>query len=382
MIARDGVREFRDDDAGYLAWLAAHPDGFVINIFHTYNPSEARRHYAGCRTINGQNPRGGKWTWPYVKVCAELVAELDRWATTNRIPEPILWCGTCLKDGAAWWPRSAKNTDSAVDDEMSEVRHDIAGPGPSSDAVQAWADDYIRFERLPVWQKRLRAAIRQRCRRLEPSPEQILHATFFGDKHPRADVENLVLYYIDSFKVAGRNGIRFEHGGTPPPAPASGEYRFCYSYALAPRSASFTHWRAGRLLASFDWTDLGAFAGEKKLAQVWLALCRGAAQVYEPAAPDTPFAVRVEVRPPYGRQPVWGGLVKGIFDGVICAFQAHTDTPIPPEVLERLAEYLSAQPQEIQGLLLDPLRAVLGGVGLALRVRREVGPVRPPVRRR
>ncbi len=26
------AREFRDDDAGYLAWLAAHPDGYVMNI--------------------------------------------------------------------------------------------------------------------------------------------------------------------------------------------------------------------------------------------------------------------------------------------------------------------------------------------------------------
>jgi hypothetical protein len=99
----------------------------------------------------------------------------------------------------------------------------------------------------------------------------VLHATFFGPKHPNADVENLVLYNIDSFKAYGRNGIRFEHGGAVPSAPDGAEYRFCYRYALAPRSGGFTHWRQGRTLASFDWTDLGAFGGEKKLAQVWLA---------------------------------------------------------------------------------------------------------------
>lgn len=71
----------------------------------------------------------------------------------------------------------------------------------------------------PVWQEHPRTEIRSRCRQLEPSAGQVLHATFFGAKHPNADVENLALYYIDSFKVAGRNGIRFEHGADVPPAP-------------------------------------------------------------------------------------------------------------------------------------------------------------------
>ncbi len=63
--------EFRDDDAGYLAWLAAYPDGYVINVARNHSAPAARTHRAGCRTISGQNPRGGPWTGPYVKVCAE-----------------------------------------------------------------------------------------------------------------------------------------------------------------------------------------------------------------------------------------------------------------------------------------------------------------------
>ncbi len=43
------AREFRDDDAGYLAWLAAHPDGYVINIARSQSATEARVHHAGCR---------------------------------------------------------------------------------------------------------------------------------------------------------------------------------------------------------------------------------------------------------------------------------------------------------------------------------------------
>jgi hypothetical protein len=171
-----------------------------------------------------------------------------------------------------------------------------------------------------------------------------------------------VLYNIGSFANAGRNGIRFEHGAVPPPARSGALFRFGYRYALAPRSGSLIHWQQGRELASFDWTDLGAFAGEKKLAQVWLAIAGGQNHVGKTATFETPFAVHVEGRPPFGRQPVWGGLMKGIFDGVICAFQAHTDTAVLPEVVPRLAEYLPAQREDIERLLLDQRRAVLGTV--------------------
>jgi hypothetical protein len=42
------VEEFRDDDDGYLAWLAGHPHGYVINILKGLNPRTARIHRAGA----------------------------------------------------------------------------------------------------------------------------------------------------------------------------------------------------------------------------------------------------------------------------------------------------------------------------------------------
>jgi hypothetical protein len=74
-------------------------------------------------------------------------------------------------------------------------------------------------------------------------------------------------------------------------------------------------------------------------------------------------AVRVQVRPPHGRQRVLGGeLLKGIFDGVISAFQAHTDTVVLPAVIKRIATVLPADSVEIEEHLLDQRRAVLGFV--------------------
>jgi hypothetical protein len=94
-----GASEFRDDDPGYLEWLSAHPDGYVINIARGYSATTARVHCAACRTISGQIPRGVAWTGPYVKVCAEQLADLQKWAT-GHLREPILPCGTC-RPGAA-----------------------------------------------------------------------------------------------------------------------------------------------------------------------------------------------------------------------------------------------------------------------------------------
>ena len=137
----------------------------------------------------------------------------------------------------------------------------------------------------------------------------------------------------------------------------------------------FNHWSKGRRLASFGWTTVEAFRSDKPLAPVWLALWRGEAQpAYPVIESDTRFGLRVDVRPPYGHQPVWGGLMKGIVDGVICAFQGHTDTTVLAEVVARLAETLPAQREEIEGYLRDQGRAVLG------EARRLVAPYRSGVK--
>lgn len=91
---RTRAHEFRDDDAGYLAWLASNPEGFVVNIARNYSVSTARVHHATCRTISGQNPHNGPWTGAYVKVCAGELVDAEEWAA-NTVRKPIPPCGTC-----------------------------------------------------------------------------------------------------------------------------------------------------------------------------------------------------------------------------------------------------------------------------------------------
>ena len=88
------VVTFRDDDRRYLQWVAANPQGFVMNIRRGLNPSDARVHRATCRTIRGEPTRGGVWTGPYIKLCANNLNALDAWANA-RLGKPVRRCGTC-----------------------------------------------------------------------------------------------------------------------------------------------------------------------------------------------------------------------------------------------------------------------------------------------
>jgi hypothetical protein len=47
------------DDAGYLARLSGHPDGFVINTYSGPSPAYLRLHQATCSTTNEGQP--GSW---------------------------------------------------------------------------------------------------------------------------------------------------------------------------------------------------------------------------------------------------------------------------------------------------------------------------------
>lgn len=360
MVAELGGNSFFDNDDDYLDWLEKHPEGYVVNILRTLSPAGARLHHASCRTIRGRNPRGGPWIGQYAKVGATDLSDLDEWAI-NQFGEVINRCGICFPGTAAGGTAPTMQPSTRMAPRASGKQYLIQGPEADSRVVKAWADDYVHFERRPLWQERLRNEIRARSRQLNPKPEQVLHATFFGPKLPNADVENLAIYNINSFREAGVNGIRFELGGSAPLSPDGANHRFAYRYELSRRAGSFVHWNVGRKLASFDWTDLGAFKSEKQLAQVWHAIVHAEVDLSDQIAPDTPFGVLIEVRAPYGREPVWGGLLKGIFDGVICALQAHSG-PVSTEVVKRLATDLAVTPEDIGSDLSNPAWNVLGTV--------------------
>lgn len=88
-------QQFLDDDAGYSAWLAANPDGYVINAERKPRPTYVMLHRATCSTISGMPARGRAWTKDYLKFCAASRAEAEAWcvSTVGRGPKP---CGRCV----------------------------------------------------------------------------------------------------------------------------------------------------------------------------------------------------------------------------------------------------------------------------------------------
>jgi hypothetical protein len=87
------VQRFQDDDAGYLAWVHQHPDGFVVNSDRHSSPRYLVLHRADCTFITRPSQEG-HWTVAYIKVCGRDVAELERWAKAvigGRL-QPCSWC--------------------------------------------------------------------------------------------------------------------------------------------------------------------------------------------------------------------------------------------------------------------------------------------------
>ncbi|MCA2250817.1 hypothetical protein JF729_23845 [Mycobacterium intracellulare] len=369
------AHEFRNDDPGYATWLATHRTGYVLNIAASHSPTEAKVHHAPCSHIA---PRRGKSaTGSYTKVCAVEVAELEQWAAEHTLPLPPP-CGSCYRAQPA---RPAAAVRRHAKAPLPEGRARTEGPTTQCRAVQAWADDYLRYGAArPPWQHDLRNDLRTLLRKLKPSAGQILHATFVGDRPDDSDVENLLLYNIDAFKTAGANGIRFEQGTEVPPASDGADYPFYYRYELQPASAGFKRWHAVRELASFDWVELGAFPEDRRVAQVWLALKRNHTDTVAPIPlrAGTPFAVTVTIRSPHTvGEPRPDLKMKNILDGVIASFQAHTDTAVLADVAARLATALPAPSTEIAHYLSDERRAVLGTVPQLVRPHRPAGTWNP-----
>jgi hypothetical protein len=88
------VEIFMDDDDGYLRWLAANPEGFVLNTYRNPRPSYLRLHTSTCRSIVGTPANGSSWTVTYVKRCGSR-KELEDFASREVGGEAWV-CPTCL----------------------------------------------------------------------------------------------------------------------------------------------------------------------------------------------------------------------------------------------------------------------------------------------
>jgi len=135
------------------------------------------------------------------------------------------------------------------------MKGSIEGPAESR-TVQARLGRTIPFDNLTPDQRELRAELRSRIGRLTAGPNEVLHATFAGPRHPGSDVENLLLYNVDMdggcFRANAAHGLRFELGQAGiDQAPDAGS-SCSYTYRLSQRDAGFLNWAPVRVLARFE----------------------------------------------------------------------------------------------------------------------------------
>lgn len=90
-----GVIQFRDDDQGYLQWLAGHQvtDAFVLNAERNPGPGYLVLHRATCNTINGQPAHGQQWTHDPIQICGARDA-LEAFAV--RVGGTAQPCALCI----------------------------------------------------------------------------------------------------------------------------------------------------------------------------------------------------------------------------------------------------------------------------------------------
>jgi hypothetical protein len=100
--APGGIRSFLHDDAGYLAWIAHHRGGFVVNADRTLSPGSLMLHRATCACIGGSAGRGRTRTAHYRKVCAPELDALVDWCRTDIGVDPG-HCGHCRPPSTPRW---------------------------------------------------------------------------------------------------------------------------------------------------------------------------------------------------------------------------------------------------------------------------------------
>lgn len=88
------MREFRDDDEGYVRWLQEHPGGFVVNTYRRPSRKYLILHRADCPHIRARADESRRWTVDYIKICASHVEDLQDWAR-EAVRGTVTRCRTC-----------------------------------------------------------------------------------------------------------------------------------------------------------------------------------------------------------------------------------------------------------------------------------------------
>lgn len=80
------VTVFDSGDQAYQAWLAANPNGYVVNTLRSMSPALMVLHRASCKSISSYNAmaqEGGFTERDYIKICAQSMNDLRDWVSEH-----------------------------------------------------------------------------------------------------------------------------------------------------------------------------------------------------------------------------------------------------------------------------------------------------------
>ena len=75
-----GIEHFKDNDQGFLAWLEANSDGYVVNAERKPRPNNLVLHRPSCPHFKSSSQLN--WTKDYVKFCSPNRTDLEEWVAT------------------------------------------------------------------------------------------------------------------------------------------------------------------------------------------------------------------------------------------------------------------------------------------------------------
>lgn len=229
----------------------------------------------------------------------------------------------------------------------------------------AWLTHRLPFE-PKGWQVDLRSELAAAVARLIVKPGEVVHAVLVCEDRSAFDAENVLFYNLGqrAFASIADHGLRFERlHAAPPPCPVALESdpRYFHLYTPAPVDAGYLHWSPAGRVASWQDATCGSRVADLSLASVWHAVKRTAVTIDTDATASGPLAMRLVLS---GSMPCrLAGCIKSLLDGAISALHSH-DGRANDVVVPRLAAQLGLPDEDVEALLMDRSREVMGRIRL------------------
>lgn len=89
------LQTFVRDESGYLAWVQAHSDGFIVNIDEPQTTRQYPMVHAALHKSLSSPMRTNYTTGRYFKVCSDRLEDLEAWSQ-KKYGRALTRCRLCM----------------------------------------------------------------------------------------------------------------------------------------------------------------------------------------------------------------------------------------------------------------------------------------------